>query len=107
MPLEKLLKKDMPFLWMEEFQREFDEIKEELVIVQFLVFLDWMKEFHVHVGASFIVLGIVPTQPREGEIDLLIVFASRKLIKAEKNYTMTKREWIEMVYLCRSIIITC
>jgi hypothetical protein len=40
----------------------------------------------------------VLSQPREGELDHLISFASRKLSTAEKNYTTTEREGLEMVY---------
>ena len=37
-------------------------------------------------------------QPGEGDIDHQIAFASWKLPSAEKNYTMTEREGLEMVY---------
>ena len=63
-----------------------------------LVFPDWNKEFHVHVDASFVALGVVLTQPGEGDLDHLIAFASWKLSLAEKNYTTTKREGLAMVY---------
>ena len=63
-----------------------------------LVFLDWNKEFHVHVDASSIVLGVVLAQPGEGDLDHPITYASRKLSFAEQNYTMTKREGLAMVY---------
>ena len=54
-----------------------------------LVFLDWNKEFHVHVDASYIALGAVLAQPGVGEIDHPISFASRKLSKVERNYSTT------------------
>jgi hypothetical protein len=38
------------------------------------------------------------SQPGEGDIDHLIVFASRKLSISEKNYTTTEREGLAMVY---------
>lgn len=50
-----------------------------MVVVPILVFPDWNKEFHVHVDASFIDLGVVLAQPGAGEIDHPITFASRKL----------------------------
>ena len=34
-----------------------------------LVFPDWKKEFHVHVGASSVALDIVLTQPGEGALE--------------------------------------
>ena len=63
-----------------------------------LVFPDWSKEFHVHVDASSIVLGIVLAQLGEGNIDHPIAFASRKLSTTENNYTTKEREGLAMVY---------
>ena len=34
-----------------------------------LVFPDWNKEFHVHVDASSVALGVVLAQPGEGNLD--------------------------------------
>lgn len=79
MPLEKLFKKDTPFIWKEECQKLFDELKEKLVSAPILVFPDWLKIFHVHVDALSIALGTVLTHPGEGEIDHPISFASIKL----------------------------
>ena len=59
-----------------------------MVTVLILVFPDWKKEFHVHVDASCIALGVVLTQPGEGDIDHPIAFSSRKLSKSKKNYSM-------------------
>lgn len=62
-----------------------------MVKTPILLFPDWKKEFHVHVDASCIELGVVLTQPGAGDIDHPIVFARRKMSKAEKNYSTTKR----------------
>lgn len=48
--------------------------------------------------ASCIVLGVVLTQPREGEIDHPITFIRRKLSEAKNNYSTTKCEGLAMVY---------
>lgn len=96
--MEKLLKKDATFCWDEECQRSLDVLKEKMVTAPILVFLDWKKKFHVHVDASCIVLGAVLTQAGEGEMDHTIAFASRKLSKAEKNYSMMGCEGLAMVY---------
>lgn len=50
-----------------------------------LSILDWKKEFHVHVDASCIALGVAMTQPGEGDIDHPIAFSSRKLSKSKKK----------------------
>ena len=55
-----------------------------------LVFPDWNKEFHVHVNASSIALGVVLAQLGEGDIDHSIAFTSQNLSFAERNYTTTE-----------------
>lgn len=50
--MEKLLKKDIIFLWNQECQKMLDTLKENMVTSHILVFPDWNKEFHVHVDAS-------------------------------------------------------
>jgi hypothetical protein len=69
-----------------------------MVTVPILVFLDLTKEFHVHVNAYSIALGVVLAQHRGGDIDHPLSFASRKLPIVEINYTSTEREWLAMVY---------
>jgi hypothetical protein len=69
-----------------------------MVTAPILVFPDWSKEFHVHINASSIALGAVLAQPREGEIDHPLAFASRKLSTMEINYTTTEREGLATVY---------
>jgi hypothetical protein len=61
-------------------------------------FSDWSKEFHVHVDAYSIALGVVLAQPEAGYIDHPLSFSSRKLSTAEINYTTIEREGLAMVY---------
>jgi hypothetical protein len=103
-PMEKLLKKDTKYQWNDECQQSLDILKEKMVTASILVFLDWEKEFHVHVDASAIALGEVLTQPGEGDIDHPIAFASRKLSDSEQNYNTTEREGLAMVYALQKYI---
>jgi hypothetical protein len=66
--------------------------------VLILVFLDWSKEFNVHVDASSIALGALLAQPRVGDINHTLSFTSRKLSITDINYTVTEREGLAMVY---------
>lgn len=68
-----------------------------MVIALILVFPNWKKDFHVHMDASCIALGVVLTQPSEDEIDQPMAFVSKKLSKDEKNYSNTEREGLAMV----------
>ena len=88
-PMEKLLKKDVAFIWIQECQSSFETLKAKMASTPILVFPNWNKEFHVHVDTSSIALGVVLAQPGEGDIDHLISFASKKLSFAKKNYMTT------------------
>ena len=56
-----------------------DKLKNKMATAPILVFMDWKKEFHVHVEVSSVVLGIVLMEPGEGVIDHSISFARRKM----------------------------
>ena len=69
-----------------------------MVSAPILIFLDWMKVFHVHVDASGISLGAVLTHLRDGDIYHPAAFSSLKLSGAEHNYSTTEWEGLAMVY---------
>jgi hypothetical protein len=52
----------------------------------------------MHVDAFSITLGVVLTQPGEGDIDHTIAFASRELSYSEQVYNTIEREGIAIVY---------
>ena len=56
-----------------------------------LMFPDWNKDFHVHVDASSVALGVVLAQLGEGDLDHSFAFSSRKLSFAKKNYMTMER----------------
>jgi len=96
--MEKLLIKDTNYQWNDECQHGLDTLKEMMVTAPILVFPYWENTFHVHVYASTIALGAILAQPRVGDLDHSIVFASRKLSDSKHNYNMAEREGLAMVY---------
>jgi len=106
-PLEKLFKKDTKYKWTEEWQHSFDILKEKMVTASILVFPNWKKEFHIHVNASSVALGIILAQQGEGDLDHPISFSSIKLSTAENNYTTTEQEGLAMVYALKNLDTTC
>ena len=78
-PMEKLLKKYVKFQWNEKCQESLDVLKNNMVTKPILIFPYWKIDFHVHVDASAITLGVVLSQPREGSIDNPIAISSRKI----------------------------
>jgi hypothetical protein len=73
-------------------------LKEKLSTTPILTFPNWSMDFHVHIDASNIALGVILVQPGEGNIDHPIYFSSQKLSQAKHNYTITEREGLAMVY---------
>ena len=63
-----------------------------------LVFPYWNKEFHIHVDASSVALGVLLAQPGDDDLDHPIAFASQNLSFIEKTYPTTDREGLAMVY---------
>jgi hypothetical protein len=87
--MENLLKKKSKFQWNEDFQKGMDTLKQKMVTMPILIFLEWNKKLHVHVDALSTTLGTVLSQPREHDINNPIAFESRKLSTSEKHYTTT------------------
>ena len=61
-PMEQLLKKDAMYCWNEECNKSLELLKEKMASDPILIFQKWDMEFHVHVNASCIMLGVVLTQ---------------------------------------------
>lgn len=97
-PLEELLRADVPYHWTKECQQSFESLKRKLVEAPILKFLDWSRKFHVHIDASALVVGAILAQPIDDSTYHPIVYASRKLNKAERNYSTTEREALRMVF---------
>ena len=70
----------------------------KLVEAPILRFPNWSTKFHVHIDASSLAIGAILTQERDDGMDYPIVYSSRKLNKAERNYSTTEREALGMVF---------
>ena len=97
-PITLLTRQDEPFTWTTECNQAFTEIKKRYVNAPILIAVNWKLEFHIHTDASDIAVGAMLAQNPTGKIDQPIVYASRLLSRAEKNYTTTEREALAMVY---------
>ena len=99
MPLTELLKKtDTPPVWTSACIHAFNVVKRKLVTAPILIPPNWDKDFHIYVDASNVALGSVLSQKDEKGRDHPIYYASRQLVQAEKNYSVTKREVIGMIF---------
>lgn len=59
---------------------------------------NWEKDFEVYVDASNVAIGAVLNQKDEKGHDHPIYFASRQLVQAKHNYTITEREALGMIF---------
>nr|ABA97145.1 retrotransposon protein, putative, Ty3-gypsy subclass [Oryza sativa Japonica Group] len=80
-PMTQLLKKEEKFIWSAECNRNFEELKRQLVSAPVLILPDQTKDFQVYCDASRQGLGCVLMQ--DGKV---VSYASRQLRPHEGNY---------------------
>ena len=95
-PLHDLTKKGLKFYWSNDCQIAFDRLKEALTQSPILAYPDFTKEFTLATDASDEGLGYVLGQVQDGR-EVVIGYAGRKLLPAEKNYSVTEREALALV----------
>ena len=88
----------VPFQWAEPEEKAYQALKVMLSQAPVVQPPDWTKSFHVFVDASDIAIGSVLMQLTEPKWYRPVYYASRKLSKAEQNYSTTEREALGMVY---------
>ncbi|CAB0028436.1 unnamed protein product [Trichogramma brassicae] len=96
-PLNRLLKKNTKYIWGEEQQAAFGRIKALIASAPMLSRPSFEHEFVVQTDASDSGLGAVLTQTIDGE-EKVLCFASRTLNKAERNYSVTERECLAVLW---------
>jgi hypothetical protein len=77
--------KKKPWRWESIHQQVFDEVKAITTKEVVLAYSDFTKPFKIYTDASTTQLGVVITQGNRP-----IAFFSRKLSKAQSNYSVTK-----------------
>jgi len=96
-PLNKLLRKEEPFVWTEEQQAAFEKLKLLLISPPILAFPREDAETVVHTDASLIGLGATVSQIQDGK-ERVVAYGSRSLSRAEKNYSITELECLAIVF---------
>ncbi|CAB4419687.1 unnamed protein product [Rhizophagus irregularis] len=97
-PLHNLTKKDTEFKWKEEQQVAFDVLRTKLIEKPILVYPDFDKEFILITDGSKIGLGAVLAQMNENNKEIVIAYASRSTVGAEKNYPPTELECLAVFW---------
>ena len=95
-PLHRLTEKKTPFHWSPECAEAFNQLKQLLTTAPVLSFPDFSCKFILDTDASNDGIGAVLSQHKEGK-EFVIAYASRSLTKAERNYSVTRRELLAVV----------
>ncbi|XP_041973495.1 uncharacterized protein LOC121729152 [Aricia agestis] len=97
-PLTELTKKDRRWMWGEDQQRAFDELKVRLSNSPILRQASFDEPFVLRTDASAYALGAVLLQGPSHHEERPIEYASRLLTAAERNYHTTEREALAVVW---------
>ena len=96
-PLYKLLEKDPKFIWGEDCERRFEELKTYLTTTPIVRPPNWQLTFEVMCDASDLYIGAILGQ-REGGKPYVVYYASKTLNEAQRNYTTTEKGLLAVVY---------
>ena len=102
-PLYALLKKDSKWYWDQGCSDSFSDIKTRLTSAPILAHPDYTKPFILHTDASTVGLGAVLSQLDSDKLEHPIIFLSRSLTDAEKNYTATELECLAIIWAIRKL----
>ncbi|GFV35555.1 retrovirus-related Pol polyprotein from transposon 297 [Trichonephila clavipes] len=91
--LYRLKKKGAKFNWSTEAQDVFNKVKRALTEAPVLQLPNFQEHFNLFTDASGVEIGAVLNQKHRP-----IAFASRTLNKAERNYTVTERECLSVLW---------
>ena len=97
-PLYELLKDNVKFMWSQQCQRAFDNVKEKLSNASVLAHYDPCKKIILSCDASSYGIGAVISHVDRQDIEKPIAFASRTLSHAERNYSQIEREALSLVF---------
>lgn len=96
-PLHDLTKKTEKFVWTEACESAFEQLKSALTTTPILALPSDEGEYILDTDASDNALGAVLSQVQEGQ-ERVIGYGSRVCSPAEKNYDVTRRELLAIVY---------
>ena len=99
-PLFQLTEKSRVFEWGEKQQQAFETIQQKLQASPVLAYPDIETEFLLDTDASNTGIGAVLSQVQDGQ-ERVIAYGSKTLTRAERNYCVTRRELLALVYFLK------
>ena len=96
-PLHRLTKNNREFQWTDQCQQAFNTLRRLLVSAPVLAFPDCGREFILDTDASEQGIGAVLSQVHLDGQEHVVAFASRVLSKAERKYSVTRKELLAVI----------
>jgi len=84
-PFCNLLRKDVDFLWSDECQLAFEQVKKYLTTAPALAIFNRNKPINIYTDASGEGIGAIPKQPQESGEEKPVAYFSKKLDDAQKR----------------------
>ena len=94
-----MLKKDVKFVWDENYQKTFEDIKQYLLNPPILVPMDFSKPTYLYISATLYALGTMLGQKDTKNKERAIYYLSKTLIDYETRYASMEK-------ICYGIIFT-
>jgi transposase InsO family protein len=101
LPLTELTKTQVTFVWGEEQQKAFDELKAKLTSAPVLAHPDPSRQYILHTDASGFATAAVLSQQQEDGTIRPVAYYSKKMGPAERNYGITDKELLAIVQAVR------
>jgi RNase H-like domain found in reverse transcriptase/Reverse transcriptase (RNA-dependent DNA polymerase) len=96
-PLNDLLKKDKKFVWSEECQESFDQLKKRFTEELVLMMPDHSKPFQIQVDSLLFATGGILTQMDTNRDRHPCAYLSKSLTKEQRNYDTGDRELLAVI----------
>ena len=96
-PLFDLTKKESPLQWTTDCQNAFDKLKQHLLSPDIMAYPLDQGGYTLDTDACNDGIGAVLSQMQDGK-ERVIAYASRSLSKSERNYCVTDKELLAVVY---------
>lgn len=96
-PLNRLLQRDVQFVWTNDCDLAFQMLKQALISPPILRYPNFDKEFILATDASGYAISYILSQLDETGREVVIQYGGRALTKAEQKWSITEREGLAVV----------